>query len=186
MLRNILNLISLIISIFLFIEPFYCISFIISFETIQNSLLRTLKIIGSFSPKDETLDYMFGVIFLLNFFFLVLLCGSFTYRVIIHQHYDFLDLLSKYKIIPKTHHHQTEDSLSSCYQLVHTLLNMNTQLALNNQNLMSMNSELEAERSNVLLQFQKIQEIHKKLISDETALDWSEIMNVEKTPRLNE
>jgi len=63
---------------------------------------------------------------------------------------------------------------------------MNTQLALNNQNLMSMNSELEAERSNVLLQFQKIQEIHKKLISDETALDWSEIMNVEKTPRLNE
>ena len=174
-------MISLFASFFLFIEPFYCISFIISFETIQNSLLRTFKFIVSFSPKDETLDLMFFILFCLNFFFFVFLFGSFTYRVIIHQHYDFMDLLSKYKIIP-----EREDSLSSCYRFVNTVLDMNKELVLDNKKLMSMNSKFVEESIHVQLQFEKIQEIHAKLIWNEMALDWSEIMNVENTPRLNE
>ena len=186
MLGRILTLMSLITSIFLFIEPFYCISFLYSFETISNSLMRILRIIGAFIAKDEILDCIVSVLIFLNFIYFIIDFVSFTFRVIIHKHYDFLDVLSKYKIVPKTHHQNTEESLMLCYKLVHTLLDMNTHLALKCEELSSMNSVMAADMKEVEIEFRNIQEIHKKFVLSEKLLDWSNIMNIENTPRLND
>jgi len=182
---TILSSISFFLSIFLFMQQFHCIPFVCPFETISKSLIRLLTIFKAYTTKGDSVDYVIVFVFYLNFTHFIWVFVSFTYRGIVHQHYDFLDFLSKYKFVPKTHHQNTEENLMICYELVQTLSQKNTELVSSNELLCLRCFEMEEDTRKMVKQFQTVKKNYEDFILNEKVFDWAKIMNVEKISRLH-